>query len=208
MNTIKRLISLLQIPRAFLHILLLQMSSEKAVIEKDIERWLDETQNSHQSRPPKWRSMVWLLWRCPAFRNLFYYRIKREERVVRRALLELAKLSYRPMDTLYILTPVIGAGLYIQHGFCTIISAKSIGENCWINQQVSIGYTNATDTPMIGNNVRITAGAKVFGSICIGDNSIVGANSVVVKDVPPNCTVVGVPAYIVKIDGKKVKKCL
>jgi len=95
--------------------------------------------------------------------------------------------------------------LYIQHGFSTIISAKSIGEKCWINQQVTIEYSNLSDAPTIGNGVRITAGAKVFGDITIGDNSIIGADAVVFKDVPPNCTVVAVPAYIARRDGKKVK---
>jgi serine O-acetyltransferase len=112
------------------------------------------------------------------------------------------------MDTLYIHTSTIGAGLFIQHGFSTIISAESIGQNCWINQQVTIGYSNVTDRPTIGDNVRITAGAKVFGNITIGNNSIIGANAVVFKDVPPNCTVVGVPAHIVKRDGKRVNQPL
>ena len=112
------------------------------------------------------------------------------------------------MDTLYLYTPVIGAGLFIQHGFSTIITAKSIGENCWINQQVTIGFIAGSDCPTIGDNVTITAGAKVLGGITLGDNAIVGANAVVLKNVPPNCTVVGVPAYIVKREGKKVKEPL
>ncbi len=139
---------------------------------------------------------------------MFYYRIARERRVISRILLELAKFAYRPMNTLYIDTATIGAGLFIQHGFSTIIAAARIGQNCWINQQVTIGYSDVADCPTIGDNVKITAGAKVFGNITIGDNSIIGANAVVFKDVPPNCTVVGVPAYIVKCDGKKVKKPL
>ncbi|MGO4574247.1 serine O-acetyltransferase [Microvirga sp. 2TAF3] len=110
----------------------------------------------------------------------------------------------RPEATLFIRTEDIGPGLFIQHGFSTIIAAKSIGSNCWINQQVTIGYSNETDAPVIGNNVRITAGAKVIGNVTVGDNVIIGANAVVVKDVPANCTVVGIPAYIVRRDGKKV----
>jgi serine O-acetyltransferase len=61
---------------------------------------------------------------------------------------------------------------------------------------------------VIGDNVRIGAGAKVLGGITLGDNVSVGANAVVVKDVPPNCVVVGVPAYIVKRDGKRVRESL
>jgi len=205
MKTSRRLLGFFQAPRAILHILLFSVSPAKVVIEKDVARWVEESFPPDQRMSKKWKRLVWLLWRCQAFRNLFYYRIEREERIISRAIAELAKLFYRPIDTLYIYTPIIGAGLYIQHGFSTIISAKSIGENCWINQQVTIGFTNLTDTPTIGNGVRITAGAKVFGNITIGDNSVIGANAVVFKNVPPNCTVVGVPAYIAKCDGKKVR---
>ncbi len=112
------------------------------------------------------------------------------------------------MSTLYIYTQDIGKGLFIQHGFATIIAAQSIGENCWINQQVTIGYANKEDIPVIGNNVVINSGAKVIGKVEIGNNAIVGANAVVVKNVPQNCTVVGVPAYIIKKDGVKTKERL
>lgn len=61
-------------------------------------------------------------------------------------------------------------------------------------------------TSTLHNNVMISAGAKIIGDITIGDNSIVGANSVVLKDVPPNCTVVGVPGMIVKENGVKVHR--
>jgi serine O-acetyltransferase len=208
MQAIKRTIFLLQIPRAIFHILLLKTSPIRQVIEKDMERWLQETGSPEHPGSPNWRSLIWLLWKCPAFRNLFYYRIASEARILSRIISEIAKVLYKPMDTLYIFTPTIGSGLFIQHGFSTIISAKSIGQDCWINQQVTIGFSNQTDTPTIGNGVRITAGAKVFGNINIGNNSTIGANAVVFKDVPPNCTVVGVPAYIVRCDGKKVKKPL
>jgi serine O-acetyltransferase len=178
------------------------------VIEKDLDRWIQESGLPDETKLPTWRTLTLLLWRNPPFRNLFYYRIAREERIASRVLLEFAKLFFAPVNSLFIYTPQIGAGLFIQHGFSTIISARSIGQNCWINQQVTIGYTNMTDTPTIGDNVQITAGAKVFGNIHIGDNSVIGANAVVFKDVPPNCTVVGVPAYIVKCNGKKVREPL
>jgi serine O-acetyltransferase len=113
-------------------------------------------------------------------------------------------LIYRKAPTLFITTSDIGEGLFIQHGFATIISAERIGKNCWINQQVTIGYSNKTDCPVIGDNVFIHAGAKVIGGITLGNNVIVGANSVVVKNVPDNAVVVGNPARIVKLDGKKV----
>lgn len=134
----------------------------------------------------------------PEYRSLFYYRLGWIGKIL--------YLLCRPMPTLYIRTKDIGPGLFIQHGFATIISARKIGRNCWINQQVTIGYLNDTDTPTLGNNVFVHAGAKVIGSVRVGDNSIVGANAVVMKDVPDSCTVVGVPAYIVRRNGVKVKE--
>ncbi|NVO86098.1 serine O-acetyltransferase [Hymenobacter terrestris] len=108
------------------------------------------------------------------------------------------------METLYLSTPNIGPGLFIQHGFATIIAAKSIGRDCWINQQVTIGFSNDIDCPIIEDNVKIFAGAKIIGKVIIGSNSIIGANTVIVKNIPKNCTVVGSPAYIIKVDGVRV----
>jgi serine O-acetyltransferase len=133
------------------------------------------------------------------FRNLFYYRIRYAR---------LFSLLARPKNTLYISTLGIGPGLFIQHGFATIIMAKSIGRNCRINQQVTIGYTDKTSAPVIGNGVTISAGAKVLGNITIGDNVTIGANAVVVRNVPSNCTVVGVPAYIIRKNGISVRERL
>jgi len=192
--------------RSILHVWLYRHSASRSVIEKDVHRWLDIVMNAEDKAYANWNGIVWLLWKYPEFRSLFYYRIKRERRLITRPLLELAKFIYKPPDSLYIATPSIGAGLFIQHGFSTIIAADRIGENCWINQQVTIGFSSETDRPTLGDNVRVTAGAKVIGKVHIGDNSVVGANAVVVKNVPPNCTVVGVPAYIVKRDGRKVRE--
>lgn len=134
------------------------------------------------------------------FRNLFYYRSGRISRLFR--------FLARPLPTLYVRSGVVGPGLFIQHGFATTIGAESIGSNCWINQQVTIGWVDSTGRPRIGNGVKISAGAKVLGNIEIGDNVKIGANAVVLKNVPPNCTVVGVPAYIVKINGVRVNQAL
>lgn len=75
-----------------------------------------------------------------------------------------------------------------------MVAATSIGENCWINQQVTVGYTGHGRPPIIGNNVMITCGAKVLGSITVGDNAVIGANACVIKDVEPGAVMGGVPA--------------
>ena len=102
----------------------------------------------------------------------------------------------------------IGPGLFIQHGSASRIGAKKIGENCWINQNVTVGFSGEGKMPVIGDNVVIRPGSRIFGDIIIGDNSIVGANAVVLKNVPPNCTVAGVPARIIRRNGQRVDEKL
>lgn len=99
---------------------------------------------------------------------------------------------------LYINCSDIEGGLFIEHGFSTIIACKHIGKNCWINQQVTIGYSDIKNKPFIGNDVSIKAGAKIIGGVTIGDDVVIGANAVVVKDIPSHSVVVGVPAKIIK----------
>jgi serine O-acetyltransferase len=102
----------------------------------------------------------------------------------------------------------IGKGLFIDHGYGVVIGETSIiGDNVLIYQGVTLGGTGKQKGkrhPTIGSNVVIGGGAKVLGDITIGDNSYVGANAVVIKDVPPNSTVVGIPGRITKQDGKKL----
>lgn len=102
----------------------------------------------------------------------------------------------------------IGRRLVIDHGTGIVIGETTeIGDDVLIYQGVTLGGTGK-DTgkrhPTIGNNVMISAGAKVLGPFKIGDNSRVAAGAVVLEEVPPNSTVVGVPARLVKQDGKKV----
>lgn len=102
---------------------------------------------------------------------------------------------------------VIGKGLFIDHGHGVVIGETAIlGDNVTLYQGVTLGGTGKEQGkrhPTIGNNVMISAGAKVLGSFKIGDNSKIGAGSVVLKEVPPNSTVVGIPGKVVKRDSVK-----
>jgi len=102
----------------------------------------------------------------------------------------------------------IGRRFFIDHGMGVVIGETAeIGDDVLMYHQVTLGGTSLEKTkrhPTIGNNVLIGMGAKVIGPIILGDNVRVGANAVVTKDVPANSTVVGVPAKVVKRDGKYV----
>ncbi|MBU4304186.1 MAG: serine O-acetyltransferase [Candidatus Omnitrophica bacterium] len=106
----------------------------------------------------------------------------------------------------------IGKGLFIDHGMGVVIGETTvIGDNVTLYQGVTLGGTGKEKGkrhPNIGDNVVIGAGAKILGNITMGDNSYVGANAVVIKDVPPNSTVVGVPGRVTKQDGKKMETML
>ncbi len=102
----------------------------------------------------------------------------------------------------------IGKGLFIDHGMGVVIGETTIiGENCTLYQGVTLGGTGKDKGkrhPSIGNNVTIGSGAKVLGPFTVGDNSKIAANAVVLNEIPPNSTCVGVPAHIVKRDNVKV----
>ena len=106
------------------------------------------------------------------------------------------KLSYKLGYTIY--KNNFGKGLFLGHyGTLVVNKDARIGENCRIHVSVNIGGYNG-GVPVIGNNVYIGPGAKIFGPITIGDNVIIGANAVVNKSFPDNVIVAGVPAKIIK----------
>ncbi len=88
----------------------------------------------------------------------------------------------------------IGPGLYIAHPVGTVVMARGLGRNVSLITGITIGMRNSHQFPLIGNNVTIGAGARVLGGIVVGDGATIGANAVVIHDVPPGATMVGVPA--------------
>jgi serine O-acetyltransferase len=104
----------------------------------------------------------------------------------------------------------LGPGLFIDHGMGVVIGETAeIGEDVTIYQGVTLGGTSLEKVkrhPTIGNNVVIGSGAKVLGPFTVGDNSRIGSGSVVVKEVPPNSVVVGIPGQVTHRDGKRVTR--
>ncbi len=104
----------------------------------------------------------------------------------------------------------LGPGLFIDHGMGVVIGETAeVGENVTIYQGVTLGGTSLEKIkrhPTVGSNVVIGSGAKVLGPFTVGDNSRIGSGSVVVKEVPPNSVVVGVPGRITHRDGRKVEQ--
>ena len=103
----------------------------------------------------------------------------------------------------------IGDALFIDHGTGVVVGETAeIGDNVTLYQGVTLGGTGfATGKrhPTVEDNVTIGSGAKLLGPITVGHGAKIGANSVVITDVPPNSTVVGNPGHVVKVDGRKVE---
>lgn len=163
----------------------------KDLIFDEMEYWLYLLSRDIEG---KFNGFSYLVLELKEYRNLVEYRL-RKGGVLRRLLF---RWFFPGISSLQICARNIGPRLFIQHGFSTIINAESIGCNCWINQQVTIGWNIDENPPVIGNGVRVAPGAKVLGSITINDNVIIGANAVVTKDVEENAVVGGVPAKFIR----------
>ena len=102
----------------------------------------------------------------------------------------------------------LGRRLVIDHGSGVVIGETvEIGDDCLIYQGATLGGAGVTcgkRHPTVGNNVMIGSGAKVLGPFKVGDNAKIAANSVVLREVPPDCTVVGIPGHIVRVAGEKL----
>lgn len=147
-----------------------------------------------------------------SYKHVFWMRtcyFSKEGRLLKFTLYPIARIIYRHLTfKLGISIPwysKIGSGFYIGHFGGIIVSGESIiGKNCNISQGVTIGKSNRGKRkgfPVIGDNVYIGPGAKIIGSVRVGSNAAIGANCVVVSDVPDNSVVVGVPGRVVSHDG-------
>ncbi len=171
---------------------------------------LKEEINSIRARDPAVRSALEVIFLYPSFKAVRAYR--RAHWFYQRGHYFIARwISQRSRNRTGIeIHPgaKIGKGLFIDHGAGVVIGETTeIGDYCTLYQNVTLGGTGK-DTgkrhPTLGNNVMVGAGARVLGPMKIGDNSKIAANAVVLEEVPPNCTAVGVPARVVKRDGVRI----
>lgn len=162
-----------------------------------------------QERDPAIHS-VWEVFLYPSFKAMIRYRLAHKlyqkkhyflARLVSQRCARKTGIEIHPGAT-------IGKGFFIDHGHGVIIGETAvIGDNVTLYQGVTLGGTGKEKGkrhPTIGDNVMISAGAKVLGSFLVGENSKIGAGSVVVKPVPPNSTVVGIPGRVVKRNNIRV----
>ncbi len=199
----KRAVIALSCIRLVPHFILFLLAPNRATMAADLKRWYQDGPEDYDGRPELW-AFAEAMTRKPEYRSLFYYRVREFSRLWS----TLPRPLCRPLASLYLRVNHIGPGLFIQHGYSTGISAERLGRDCWINQHVTIGFASDEGEPVLGDRVRVSVGARVLGGITIGDDAIIGANAVVVKDVPPNCVVAGVPARIIRRDGVRVDEPL
>lgn len=166
--------------------------------------------NAVKERDPAARSTVEVLLCYPGIHALIFHRIAHFLHRCSLTLLPRLVSQFSRWFTGIEIHPgaKIGEGLFIDHGMGVVIGeTAAIGNNVTLYQGVTLGGTGKEKGkrhPTIGDHVMIAAGAKILGSFRVGDNAKIGAGAVVLKEVPPNCTVVGVPGRIVAYEGRKV----
>lgn len=174
-----------------------------------LKEWLRDAESIAQ-RDPAAKSVLEVILLYPGFHAVCFHRLahwfyERQMFFIARMISQISRfitgIEIHPGAS-------IGSGLFIDHGMGVVIGETAeIGDNCTIYHGVTLGGTGK-DTgkrhPTIGNNVLISSGAKVLGPFTVGSNSNIGANSVVLREVEPNTTVVGVPGRTVKRGNVKI----
>ncbi|MGM9607436.1 MAG: serine O-acetyltransferase EpsC [Oscillospiraceae bacterium] len=173
---------------------------------------LGETLRAYQARDPAARSRLEIFLLYPGVHAIIFHRVshwlwKHHLRFLARLNSQIARhctgIEIHPGAT-------IGRRFVIDHGMGIVIGETAeIGDDCLLYHGVTLGGTGKDQGkrhPTLGNNVMVSTGAKVLGPFKVGDNSRIAANAVVLSEVPPNATAVGVPAQIVRVNGEKVKR--
>ncbi|MHB1987220.1 MAG: serine O-acetyltransferase [Acidimicrobiales bacterium] len=188
-------LGLLEQARALLTVPLaaaIRLSDQKVVVDADVKQWL-EILGVNDGR----HGLHSLLYAFGEFRALYYHRLSTGNPTG--ALVgKVLRHWWKPTEGLTISTKRIGSGLFIAHGQATCIAAERIGDNCYIHHGVTIGWDyRGGRAPVLGDGVFVGTGAAILGEVTIGDRARVGANAVVLCDVPAGATAVGSPARVI-----------
>lgn len=165
-----------------------------------------------QERDPAAKGLLEITLLYPGFHAIVFHRLARFVWNLKMLFLSRAISQFARFLTGIEIHPgaQIGEGFFIDHGMGVVIGETSIiGNDVTLFQGVTLGGTGKETGkrhPTLGDNVVVGTGAKILGNIHIGDNSYIGANAVIIKDVPANATVVGVPGRITRQDGKKIDR--
>jgi serine O-acetyltransferase len=177
---------------AFPLVWIYHLTDQQVIIDADVTRWADVLWVTDRRR-----MLGRLLYAFPEFRAVYYHRLLAGNPAGALAA-RLARSVWQGIPGLDMTGTAIGPGLFVSHGQGTILSAERVGANLQVHQGVTVGWDYRGDRrPIIGDDVFIGAGAKILGAVTVGDGARIGANAVVVCDVPPRSTAVGVPARIV-----------
>lgn len=171
---------------------------------------LRETIRAYQKNDPAARSGLEIFLLYNGFHAIVYYRISHWLYQHRLKFLARWVSQHAKWTTGVEIHPAatIGRRLVIDHGTGVVIGATAqIGDDCLIYQGVTLGGTGISTGkrhPTLGDGVMVGSGAKILGPITVGDHARVAANAVVLRDVPENSTVVGVPGHVVRVNGEKL----
>jgi serine O-acetyltransferase len=181
-----------------------------SLFAQDMKRWKDRERRPAGGEPIpvtlRAGDVLTLLWRHPALWATGILRvagwchrhhIRLLPTLLTRANQVLFGLEFGPSIPL-------GPGLYIAHPSGTVVMAERIGANCSLIHAATVGMRNEPAFPALGDGVFVGAGARILGAVHLGDGSTVGANAVVIDDVPASRTAVGVPARILE-DRRQVR---
>lgn len=187
MKLFSKIFSYIDSLRYIPHILVFYLSQNKDILIYERDRWLGLMRIDKRKLP----GFLLLIKSLPEYRSLFYFRTGHKW------------LSYlsKGQNNLefYTESEKIGRGLVIWHGFSTVVNVESMGEDCQVWHNVTLGKKTINpinDRPVIKNRVSVSAGSILIGNIEIGDDAVIGAGAIVVKDVPSNSTIVSVPSRI------------
>ena len=171
---------------------LILRGDNKTKLKMDINRfWLHLRGKTPSSGWQYIAAFYYLMCGIREFRNVFYMRLGYSSLLISWLMPEMVEFSFATPSRF------VGGGVFVQHGWTCVVDAETVGENLWVNQNVTIGH-QGKGHPTIGDNVRIGSGAVLLGDIKIGNNVNIGANAIVVEDVPDNCTVCSPKAKINK----------